>query len=178
MAKFKCPYCGFENIAGSDHCSKCLHSFTQKDVPQPTKEKLQKKIMTEKLSDFISKVPPIVVSPSTSIREVIERMQALPTKGCVLVCDNENRLVGIVSIRDILLRVAGLIPDTSKVPVEKIMTSKPECLDKDVPLSFALNKMSIGKFRHVPVLDHGRPIGVVSTRDLIEYLSTNKKSSK
>jgi len=54
------------------------------------------------------------------------------------------------------------------------MTPKPESLDKDAPLSFALNKMSIGKFRHVPVLDAGKPIGVVSTRDLIEYLTRKK----
>ena len=169
MANIKCPYCGFENILGSDHCEKCHASFTQKDVPQPGKEKLQKKIMTEHLTDFISKVPPIIVQPETSIQEMIERMQALPTKGCVLVCDKAGLLVGIASIRDVLLKVAGkLDPKTSKV--QQIMTPRPETLDKDAPLSFALHKMSIGKFRHVPVMDHGKPVGVVSTRDLIEYL--------
>ncbi|MBI2095935.1 MAG: CBS domain-containing protein [Candidatus Omnitrophica bacterium] len=175
--KTKCPTCGHENIAGSDRCGKCLHSLTQKDVPQPTREKLQKLIMTERVSDFISKVPPILVGPKTPIREVIERMQALPTKGCVLVCDDQKKLVGIASIRDILLKVAGVIQekDLASTPVEKIMTPRPECLEKDAPLAFALHKMSIGKFRHVPVLDHGIPIGVVSTRDIIEYLSADKK---
>ncbi len=173
--KIKCPYCGHENIAGSDHCGKCLHSFMQKDVPQPTKEKLQKLIMTEKVSDFISKVPPIIVGPKTSVKEVIERMQALPTKGCVLVCDEKKKLIGIVSIRDILLKVAGVVKNQAECAIEKIMTPKPEYLEKDAPLSFALNKMSIGKFRHVPVLDNGIPIGVVSTRDVIEYLSSSKK---
>ena len=173
--KIKCPYCGHENIAGSDHCEKCLNSFMQKDIPQPTKEKLQKKIMTEKVSDFISKVPPIIVQPDTPVSEVITRMQALPTKGCVLICDEKKRLVGIASVRDILLKVAGIVKDLSTYPVKNIMTPKPEWLDKDAPLSFALHKMSIGKFRHVPVLDNGIPIGVVSTRDLIEYLSTKKK---
>jgi CBS domain-containing protein len=171
----KCPYCGHENIAGTDQCRKCLHSLTTKDLPAPGKEKLQKMIMTEKVSDFISKIPPIIVSPKTSLKEVVERMQALPTKGCVLVCDENQKLLGIASIRDILLKVAGIVKDLSSFPVEKIMTPRPECLDKNAPLSYALNKMSIGKFRHVPVLDHGKPIGVVSTRDLIEYLSTKKK---
>ncbi|HTL70472.1 MAG TPA: CBS domain-containing protein [Candidatus Eisenbacteria bacterium] len=174
MATAKCPYCGYENIIGSDHCGKCLHSFMQKDVPQPTKEKLQKLIMTERVADFISKIPPILVSPKTSVQEVIERMQANPTKGCVLVVDEKGSLVGIASIRDILLKVAGIARDPSAWPVERIMTPKPESLDKDAPLSFALNKMSIGKFRHVPVLDAGKPIGVVSTRDLIEYLTRKK----
>ena len=176
MAKFKCPYCGHENILGSDHCDKCLHSFTQKDLPQPSKDKLQRKIMTEKLTDFISKIPPIIVKPETSIGEVLSRMQALPTKGCVLICDNHKKLLGIASIRDILLKVAGLVKekDWNSFPVSRIMTPKPECLDKNDPLSFALHKMSIGKFRHIPIVDNGIPIGVVSTRDLIEYLTDEK----
>jgi signal-transduction protein with cAMP-binding, CBS, and nucleotidyltransferase domain len=130
--------------------------------------------MTEKVSDFISKVPPILVSPETSVKEVIERMQALPAKGCVLVCGADQKLLGIASIRDILLKVAGTVKDTSHYPVKNIMTPRPECLEKDAPLSFALNKMFIGKFRHVPVLDKGIPIGVVSTRDMIEYLTKKK----
>ncbi len=169
--KQKCPYCGHENIAGSDHCEKCLHSFMQKDLPSPGKDKLQKLVMTERVADFISKVPPIIVSPETSVQEVIERMQALPAKGCVLICDANKKLLGIVSIRDILLRVAGVVQDPKKSSVKKIMTPNPECLNKDAPLAYALHKMSIGRFRHVPVLDHGIPIGVVSTRDLIDYLS-------
>ena len=175
MAKIKCPDCGFENILGSDHCQKCLAPFTQKDIPQPTKDKLQKLIMTERVADFISKIPPIIVKPDTPVQEVVERMQALPTKGCVLICDDQKKLLGIASIRDILLKVAGVVKDLSTTPVKNIMTPKPEYLDKDAPLSYALHKMSIGKFRHVPVLDNGIPIGVVSTRDIIEYLSTNKK---
>ena len=147
-----------------------------KGEAKPTKDKLQKLIMGEKLSDFISKVPPIIISPETSVKEMIERMQALPGKGCVLICDDKKKLIGIASIRDILLKVAGMIKDTSKVPVKQIMTPRPETLDKDAPLSYALHKMSIGKFRHVPVLDNGVPIGVVSTRDLIEYLTAAGKS--
>ena len=146
-----------------------------KGEAKPNKDKLQKIIMGERLADFISKVPPIVVRPETSIQEVIERMQALPTKGCVLICDDNQKLVGIVSIRDILLKVAGTLKEPSKIAIKQIMTPRPECLDKDAPLSFALHKMFIGKFRHVPVLDNGVPVGVVSTRDLIEYLTAEKK---
>ena len=141
----------------------------------PTKDKLQKMIMGEKLVDFISKIPPIIVSPETSIQEMIDSMQAFPTKGCVLICGPDKKLLGIASIRDVLLKVAGIIKDPSKVPVKQIMTPRPECLDKEAPLSFALHKMFIGKFRHVPVLDNGIPIGVVSTRDIIEYLTREKK---
>lgn len=176
--KTKCPYCGHENIAGSDRCDNCRRFLTQEDLPKPSKEKLQRLIMTETVQNFFSKAPPILVGPDTPVQEVIERMQANPTKGCVLVCDEKKRLLGIVSIRDILLKVAGLVPDPARCPVSKIMTPKPECLEKDAPLSFALHKMSIGRFRHVPVVDHGVPVGVVSTRDLIEYLTSKKKKKE
>ncbi len=142
----------------------------------PVKDKLQKKIMNERVVDFISKIPPIIISPEDSIQVMIDRMQALPTKGCVLICDENKKILGIASIRDILLKVAGTVKEPSKVPVKQIMTPRPECLDKDAPLSYALHKMFIGKFRHVPVLDNGIPIGVVSTRDMIEYLTAEKKN--
>ncbi len=176
MAKVKCPYCGHENILGMDRCDKCLHSFTQKDGKQPGTEALQKKIMTERVADFIQKEP-IIVDPETSIHEVIEQMHRHPKKGCVLICNAQKKLVGIVSIRDILLKVAGKLNEKERkeCAVRTVMTSKPECLDKNAPLSFALHKMYIGKFRHVPVIDNGAAIGVVSTRDLIEYLSTKRK---
>jgi CBS domain-containing protein len=169
--KKKCPFCGHENILGVDRCDHCSRFLTQEDLPKPGKDKLQKLIMTVPIGNFISKTPPITVKRSTSIQEVVDRMQAMPMKGCVLVCDDNGKLIGIASIRDILLKVAGIMKDLSTAPVEKIMTPNPECLAKDAPLSFALNKMSIGKFRHVPVVDNGKPIGVVSTRDLIEYLA-------
>lgn len=175
MAKAKCHFCGHENIMGSDRCEKCLHSLTFKDIPQPGQDKLQKLIMTERVADFISKTPPIIVKADTSIKEVVDRMHALPTKGCVLICDDKKHLIGILSIRDLLLKVAGTITDLKNCPVSKIMTKNPESLDKDTPLSFALHKMSIGKFRHVPVTDNGIPIGVVSTRDIIEYFFKKKK---
>jgi CBS domain-containing protein len=175
MAKAKCPYCGHENIMGADLCEKCLHSLTQKDAPQPGKDKMQRVIMTERVADFISKVPPIMVSPSTSMQEVVDKMHEFPKKGCVLICDEKKHLVGIVSVRDILLRVAGVIKDLKACPVSQVMTKNPEFLDKDTPLSFALHKMSIGKFRHVPVVDKGVPIGVVSTRDVIDYFFETRK---
>ncbi len=175
----KCPYCGHLNITGMDRCEKCRHSLTFKDIPEPGKDKLQKLVMTETVSDFISKIPPIIVSEETSLQEVLEKMQANPTKGCVLICDPKSKkLIGIASIRDILLKVAGIVTDLSKTPVKNIMTKNPECLQKDAPLSFALHKMHIGRFRHVPVIDNGVPVGVVSTRDLIEYLSSDNLKNK
>ncbi len=152
-----------------------MSSFVKGKEATPSKDKFRTLIMSERVADFISKIPPIIIGPDATVQEMIDKMHEHPTKGAILVCDNNKKLVGIASIRDILLKVAGTVNDPSKIMVKQIMTSKVECLDKNAPLSYALHKMAIGKFRHVPVLDNGIPIGVVSTRDLIEYLTTPKK---
>ncbi|MCG3176725.1 MAG: hypothetical protein MOGMAGMI_01686 [Candidatus Omnitrophica bacterium] len=134
------------------------------------KDKLRKLLMNEKLTDFISKVPPIIVGPETPVQEAVERLWSQPKKGCVLVCEPDGKLLGIVTIRDFLWRAAGKIEDLRKTPIRSIMTPRPECLDKNASLSFALHKMAINRIRHVPVLDGGKAVGVVSSRDIIEYL--------
>ena len=172
--KDKCPFCNYEILPGSDHCEGCLASFTQKDLPQPQRETLQKDIMTKPISEFIyTKKPFIVVKKNASVREVIEKLQESPHHGCVLVCDQNDQLVGIVSIRDLLHKIAGVIKleETVRHPVEKIMTPNPQALSKDTPLAYALHNMAIGRYRHIPVVENGVPIGVISLRDIIPYLS-------
>jgi len=52
------------------------------------------------------------------------------------------------------------------------MTPDPEVLTPDDPIVYALNKMSVGGFRHVPLVDAARrPVGVVSVKDIVDYLA-------
>lgn len=147
-----------------------VKSITKDDSKEP-KSKLSRVLMNERVADFI-KLPSIIVTPQTTIKEIVEQLQALPKKGCVLVVGPDKKLAGIVTIRDLLWKVAGLYPDLSKVTAEQVMTKRPECLDKDALLSYAVHKMSIGRLRHVPILENGLPIGVISSRDIIEYLTS------
>lgn len=144
-------------------------------APKKPKDKLRKLLMNEKVSDFISKTPPIIVGPDSPIQEAVERLWALPKKGCVLVCEPDGKLLGIVTIRDFLWRAAGKVEDLRKTPIRTIMTPRPECLERTAPLSYALHKMAINRIRHVPVLDNGKAVGVVSSRDIIEYLEPKKE---
>jgi CBS domain-containing protein len=51
------------------------------------------------------------------------------------------------------------------------MTEDPEVLTPDDPIAYALNKMSVGGFRHVPLVDRARrPVGIVSVKDIVDYL--------
>ena len=87
--------------------------------------------------------------------------------GCVLVVQDE-RLVGIITERDLLLKLDGTNLDR---PIGDLMTPDPEVLTPDAPIVYALNKMSVGGFRHVPLVDElQRPVGIVSVKDIIDYI--------
>lgn len=110
---------------------------------------------------------PICVSPATSLRDATIAMNRAHI-GCVLVTEGD-RLVGIMTERDVLKKIVEQFDPDS--PVERIMTPNPETVGMDDGIAFALNKMHIGGYRHIPIIDRqGRPVGVVSMRDLVKFV--------
>src|SRR3712207_8751854 len=85
------------------------------------------------------------------------------------VVDGE-RLVGVFSVRDIVTRVGTAYAAKRTRPVREFMTPNPETLPPDAPINFAINMMDVGGYRHVPIVQHGHLLGVVSTREVIKYL--------
>jgi CBS domain-containing protein len=82
-----------------------------------------------------------------------------------------DRLAGIFTERDILMKVAGQPLDLIHTPVSASMTPDPFTLPADANVAFALSKMVLEGFRHIPLVDdEGYPTAVVSMRNLIEYL--------
>jgi CBS domain-containing protein len=115
-------------------------------------------------------VPPLCVTRQSSIAEAIRLMQEHHV-GCVLVAE-ANRLVGIFTERDVLNRVAGKILDPTQAAVEAVMTADPESLPIDAAVVFALNLMSEGGFRHLPLVDEAhRPVGMLSVKHIVRYLA-------
>jgi len=113
--------------------------------------------------------PAICVRPSTGVRTAIERMNQGGV-GCVLVEDG-GRLCGIFTERDVLTKVVGTTLDIDRTTVDAVMTRDPEALSPDNRVTYALNKMSVGGFRHIPLVDDaGRPLGVVSMRNVVDFM--------
>ncbi len=92
--------------------------------------------------------------------------------GALLVDDADGRLIGILTERDYLMKVVGLIDDYARLPVRDFMTENPECVRSEDILAIALHKMDIGGYRHLPVVDsEGHPIGIISVRDVIRHVT-------
>ncbi len=171
-----CPSCGSPNLIGEDRCGRCLHSLMNQEIPRPRKgEKIQEVMMTAPISELLTGKDLLVAGPADTIQKVVTIFQK-EKKDCVLVF-NKKKLVGILSQRDIIHKVAGREKDLSKVTVERIMTKKPEFVHAEDPIAFVVNKMALGGFRHVPVLaQDGTPLSIVTIRDVLIYLSRRKKA--
>ena len=87
--------------------------------------------------------------------------------GAIVVVDGGGRLSGLFTERDMLNRVVarGLDPDST--PLSAVMTAQLQTATPDKPLAHALHMMFEGGFRHVPVVDGGRPVGMVSARNAL-----------
>ena len=116
---------------------------------------------------------PLIFSPKDTATMAMRAMQK-EHRGCVIVTEDgtaKSRLLGIFTERDVLLRIIDRGRNPANVTLGEIMTEEPECLPDDATIAWALNKMEVGGFRHVPVVDEGgRPTIIVSVRDIVQYL--------
>jgi CBS domain-containing protein len=107
------------------------------------------------------------VLPWLTVAEVVERLGQLGI-GAVLVCDEPNTIQGIVSERDIVRALrkhgAGLLT----MPVSEVMTRYVQTAKPDETVAHAMARMTSGRYRHLPVLDNGRLVGMVSIGDLVK----------
>lgn len=169
----RCPSCSHENISGEDRCAQCLHTLHHVRLPKKKEDTIKDAMMSAPISELITGEDLLVAAPSDRIDKVVKIFQD-QNKNCVVVYQNQ-KLVGILSNRDLLWKVAGQYKDLSKVTVEDVMTPNPEYVKPDDPIAFVVNKMAMGGFRHVPVTDDdGKPVSIILIKDVLAYLANRK----
>lgn len=162
-----CPSCGYKNIPGSDECESCHEDLASLDGVVP-RSKIEKVLMRDPISHLKPR-DAVVVGPAMTAQETVRKMNEKKV-GCVLVV-KDGEVEGILTERDILAKLLGPGKDLSKVPVAEIMTPRPQLLSENDTVAFAVNRMSVGGCRHVPILREGKSAGILSARDVLRYLS-------
>jgi CBS domain-containing protein len=106
----------------------------------------------------------ITVAPEDTLGEAAERMAGNDVGSAVVV--EHGSLIGILTERDVLRAVAGRV-HSSEARVREWMTANPVTAGEETTAVDALETMMDNGFRHLPVLEGGRTVGVVSVRDVM-----------
>jgi CBS domain-containing protein len=116
---------------------------------------------------------PLVFEGTATVTEAVHAMKR-DHSGCVLVTEDgtpDSGVSGIFTERDVLFRIVDRGRDPAQLTLAEVMTPNPETLSLRSSIAYALNKMSVGGFRHVPIVDDARrPAFVVAVRDIVEFL--------
>jgi len=121
--------------------------------------------MPRAIRTIIEDQKPVTASPEITVAAAARLMKEHRIGAILVIRDGE--LAGIFTERDALFRVIAEGRDPVKTRVAEVMTANPRTIAPDRPFGHALHLMYEGGFRHVPVVDNGRPLGVVSARDAL-----------
>jgi CBS domain-containing protein len=163
-----CPYCNTENYDGVDLCSDCGQPLNDRYLPPPATA-VEKGLLQDRVSVLAPK-PPRTVPSSTPVAEVLKLMVDQKI-GCVIVADG-NKPLGIFSERDALRKLNVQASELGSQPVSQFMTANPQTLVANAKIAYAVQRMDLGGYRHLPIVDdQGDLLGIISARDIINYLT-------
>ena len=121
-----------------------------------------KAILSRKGSDVVT------IAPTANLSEAV-KLLAQRRIGAVIVTGADNRVAGILSERDIVRVLGERGADALGDNIAAVMTRKvTTCVETDT-VSDIMERMTTGKFRHVPVVEQGRLVGVISIGDVVKF---------
>jgi len=135
-------------------------------------------VFDQPVKDIMRREKLLKAPPETVVAKAA-RLMADRNVGAIAVVA-EDRLVGIFTERDLVFRVVARGLDVNATPIADVMTAHPQSIAPGAPFGSALLVMHEGGFRHLPVVDGGRVVGIVSARsamdpDLEEFVSEVKR---
>jgi CBS domain-containing protein len=121
-----------------------------------------KAILSRKGGDIVT------IAPTATLTAAV-KLLAERRIGAIIVTGPDNRVAGILSERDIVRTLNERGPAALDENVGAVMTRKvTTCTEADT-IAFIMERMTEGKFRHLPVVDQGRLVGVISIGDVVKY---------
>jgi len=121
--------------------------------------------------EILSPEKPLTVREEATVKDALTRLKEYNV-GCVIVINENQKISGIFSERDYLLKVVDSAMDIGVVPVTDVMTRDPVTALYSTTVSFAFNMMSEGGYRHIPIVDDEEDLmGVLSVKSFITYLA-------
>lgn len=107
------------------------------------------------------------VGPQQSVADAVQLMRE-KSVGCILICQ-DKKVVGLFTERDLLCRVLAKGVALSS-PIVEFMTPNPVVVNAKDSISCAVKRMEEGGYRHLPVVNEGRPVGILSVKRIVHYL--------
>ena len=162
-----CPYCSAENIEGVDACGECGQPLSE-NLTDPVTE-IERCLLVDHIDTLAPKAP-IAVAADTPVRDVLRTMVDHHI-GCLIVAE-AGKPIGVFSERDALVKLHENAAAWLDRPVADFMTAQPETLQADAKVAFAVQRMDVGGYRNIPIVDRsGQLTGVISVRDILNYLA-------
>lgn len=119
--------------------------------------------------EFRSKAPPLTCPPETTVFDAVTQM-AEKNFGSIFITDADNRILGVMTERDIFRRVIGESRDPRTTPVSAVMTKEIRMAREDDDVLGWLQVMSNERFRRLPIVDQDkRLVAVMSQGDFVAY---------
>jgi CBS domain-containing protein len=126
-------------------------------------------ILKHKGSEVVS------VPPTERVTDLVGLL-ARKRIGAVPVCDAAGTLLGIVSERDVVRRLAEHGAAALEMTVAQLMTARPQTVERRTTVHEAMAIMTDGRFRHLPVVEEGRLVGIVSIGDVVKARITQQET--
>ena len=117
-----------------------------------------------KMSDIVRNQDPVTLHPDATVREACQRMRERRV-GAVLVTESDRRLLGIFTGRDAVHRVLAEGKSATRTRLANVMTRDPDTIPPGKTAIEALRLMEDGRYRHVPIVEDGKVMGIVSRFD-------------
>jgi len=109
----------------------------------------------------------LTTQPHRTVKEVAAQLASRGV-GAVVVSDATHAVLGIVSERDIVRAIGAGATSVLEEPVSRYMTAKVTTVDESASIDRVMELMTEGRFRHLPVVENGRLVGIVSIGDVVK----------